>query len=444
MSPYRNRLKSPEEVELERKRAELARLQERLAEREQFYSAFRGEIREFELLYDEVLGSRITVLDDLEWQLDGLLGKSAPEKVTVQQHKWDADQSFKHYSDLLDEATGPEPDIYGKNLKNLYREVAKAIHPDLAGDDADRMRRQELMAAANQAYQAGDRSLLESLLSDREVEPDDTATHDVAQLLVKVIRQIAQVKQNISVVNRKIEELKVSDIYIFKQRVDEAMADGIDLLAEMAAKVKQKIAKARKRLSALRGSAGLEQEDHDHHTPLETRVIRFPADRSCGTLYERNRGSSDFRDWQRLGNAKGVKEVQLNKDVRLDMKETAGREIHFIDTLQPDDLQALYLYEIDDSALLHLEHLTGLQELYLSNSSVTDQGLQLLEKLHGMTRLYIYHTAISDAGLDNLQRLKWLKLLTCSGTSITEEGLSRFRKAMPGCKAVNFKWRFEK
>jgi len=126
------------------------------------------------------------------------------------------------------------------------------------------------------------------------------------------------------------------------------------------------------------------------------------------------------------------------------VKGTTEIEMRFLDALQPEDLQALFLYNIDDCALVHLAHFSGLQELYLSNTRVSDEGLRLLNGLKGLIRLNIYQTKISDAGLSSLTKLTGLKWLTCSGTGITEEGLHSFRQAMPGCKAVSFKWRFEK
>jgi hypothetical protein len=177
--------------------------------------------------------------------------------------------------------------------------------------------------------------------------------------------------------------------------------------------------------------------------PFETRIIRFPADQTCGSLYIRNADSLDYRDWQRIGNARGAKEVFLDKSVRLDIKGGNGTEVTFLADLQPHDLQSLFLYNVDDSILPCLSHLTGLQELYLSDTTVSDKGLAFLHPLKNLQRISIYHTAIGDKGLLNLTLVYGLKWLTCSGTAITEDGLNLFRQIKPGCKSVSFKWRYE-
>jgi len=264
----------------------------------------------------------------------------------------------------------------------------------------------------------------------------------VALELVRVIRLIARAQQNIHAVTCQIDELRMTDIYGFKLRVDEARTDGIDLMEEMAATVDLDIAKTRNRLAALRGES--DAADDRYAPPLETRLIRFPVDYSCGTLYERSGGSVDYRDWRRMGNARGTREVFLDKSLRLDVRGTTEIETRFLDALLPDDLQALFLYDIDDSALVHIAHLSGLNELYLSNTTISDQGLGQLNVLKGLRRLYIYNTAISDAGLHNLVSLTGLKWLTCSSTGITEDGLASFRQQLPGCKVVSFTWRHGK
>jgi Leucine-rich repeat (LRR) protein len=436
MPPFRNQLKTPEEVELELKRGTLAQCKQELVLWQQRYSSLKSEIREFEQNYEKVLGSRISELEDLEWQLNGLLGKDELGNVQDCGTSEEVQSQFPHKTDLLDEEE-PILDLQFKSLKSVYREVAKAVHPDFATDDIERKRRQELMAIANQAYENRDRRTLEKMLADWELPPEPATAPDIAVELVRVIRQIAAVKQDIQAVIRQIEELKDSDIYSFKIRVEEARADGVNLMAEMAATVGMDIAKIKRRLAALRG----EEDTQDELKFAQTRVIRFPADRVCGMLFERNSGSVDYRDWKRLGTARGVREVFLDKSIRLDVHGSGGADISFLDRMQPKDFQSLFMYEIDDDALLHIVHLSGLEELYLSNTTISDTGLTRLSSLTGLRRLYIYHTAISDAGLGNLANLRGLKWLTCSGTRITEEGLNWFRQALPGCKAVSFEWR---
>ena len=440
--PFHNRLKTPEEVELERKQRELKRYQLELDDWERMFSGLKTEIRTFEQLYEDTVGGRITVLEELEWQLNGILGA---EKTPPRRQPMADEQTFSHFqhtTDLLDDEDETPPDTSSMSIKSLYRGVAKAVHPDLASDEVDRRRRQELMAVANQAYESGDRKSLEELFWDWEVGTGTVSGKDVASELVRVIRQIARAQQNIHAVILQIDELKQTDIYRFKLRVAEAEAEGIDLLAEMVAKADEDIALLRKRLSMLRGEEAVPESPGSPQ--VKTRVIRFPADKNYGTLYVRTIGSMDYRDWQWLGNARGVKEVFLNKCLRLDVKGVDGDGLDFLDSLHPEDLQALFLNDIGDSALAHVTRLTGLQELCLSNTTISEDGLAQLASLGELQRVYIYHTAIGDRGLLNLTRLTGLKWLTCSGTMISEEGLNRFRQALPDCKAVNFKWRYDK
>lgn len=440
MTPFKNRLKTPEEIELEHKYQQLARVKADLQQREQDYSRLKSEIRVFEQVYEDVLGVRIQTLEDLEWQLNGLLGETAAEESAETLKQTQSPPHFHHSTDLLDDEEAPQ-DAANLSLKSLYRGVAKAVHPDLAADEGECLRRQELMALANEAYQTGNRQVLIDLLSEWEQAPLSYGSElDIALELVRVIRQLAAVQQNIHAVVRQADELKQTDIYHFKLRVDDALSDGVDLLADMAAAADLDIARIRRRLSAVRGETG---EPADvNGAPFETRIVRFPSGQNCGTLFIRKATSLDFRDWQRIGSASGAKEVFLGTSLRLDLKADDGMDTSFLKEMQPDDIQALFLYNCDDSIISNIVHLSGLQELYLSDSRVSDQGVALLHPLKSLQRMSIYHTAVGDEGLLNLAAIPGLKWLTCSGTAATEEGFNQFRGALPGCKTVNFKWRY--
>ena len=101
--PFRNRLKTPEEVELERKQRELKRYQVELGDWERMFSDLKAEIRTFEQLYEDTVGGRITALEELEWQLNGILGT---EKTPHRQEPLSDEQAFSHFhhtTDLLDD-----------------------------------------------------------------------------------------------------------------------------------------------------------------------------------------------------------------------------------------------------------------------------------------------------------------------------------------------------
>lgn len=440
MTPFKNRLKTPEEIELEHKYQQLVQVKADLQRREQDYSRLKSEIRMFEQVYEDMLGARIETLEDLEWQLKGLLDGATAESPTEAEKLPPSYTHFQHTTDLLDDDEAVQ-DTANLSLKSLYRGVAKAVHPDLAADEVERLRRQELMALANEAYQTGNRQVLIDLLSEWEQAPVSYGSElDIALELVRVIRQLAAVQQNIHAVIRQTEELKQSDIFHFKLRVADALADGVDLLAEMAAAVDLDISRIRRRLATVRGEYG--EPSGVDATPFETRIVRFPPEQACGSLFVRKASSLDFREWQRVGIARGAKEIFLDTSLRLDLKVDTGMNTDFLRELQPDDLQALFLYNCDDSILSQIVHLSGLQELYLSDTAVTDQGLALLRPLVSLQRISIYHTAIGDKGIINMALLPGLKWLTCSGTDVTEDGFNLFRRAMPGCKTVNFKWRY--
>lgn len=440
MSPFQSRLKTPEEIELDHKYQKLDGLKADLLVREQAYNQLKAEIRMFEQVYEEVLGTRIEALEELEWQLQGLLGEGEVGRNTESLQQQSFFTHIQQSTDLLDDDE-VQPDTSQVSLKSLYRGVAKAVHPDLADNEVERQRRQELMSLANEAYQSGNRQMLADMLSEWEQTPVFSSELDIALELVRVIRQIAAVEQNIQAMIRQTSELKQTKIYVFKLRVDEALHDGVDLLAEMAAKVDIDIVRIRRRLTVLNGFDEADSITGD--ASFETRIVRFPSDRNCGVLYIRNSDSLDYRDWQRIGSASGAREVFLDKSLRLDLKVEKTTDTKFLEELRPDDLQALFLHNVDDAIWPHIRHLTGLRELYLSDTMITDNGLAQLRPLKNLQRISIYHTDIGDNGLISLALVYGLKWLTCSGTAITEEGLNLFRRVMPGCKAVSFKWRYE-
>jgi DnaJ-class molecular chaperone len=136
-------------------------------------------------------------------------------------------------------------------LKSLYREVAKRIHPDLSSDPEDRMKRQQLMAEANEAYQMGDFARLKRILEEYESSPEAVPGEGVGAELVRVIRKITQVRRRLSEIEQEIQKLTASDLAKLKVKTEESARRGRDLLMEMAEQVDRQIAAARQQASRM-------------------------------------------------------------------------------------------------------------------------------------------------------------------------------------------------
>jgi hypothetical protein len=450
--------KLPEEIELELKLDELSVLRSQHVDARHILQQVRDEITRFESNYNKTLGRRIAELEDLEAEIARLTGYPAEDERTEsgggqadqgrssgQAGRQAGDEARARGGENFRSQRGPEKAGKGKlaenkEIKALYREVAKAIHPDLASSALDEAKRTELMSQANQAYEQQDRGALQDILRKTKATAAKPQASDIGSRLIQAIRDIAQEREEIKATRGMTEELRSSYVYRFKERVAAGLAQGIDLLGEMVAATELNIARARKRLAALKG----ERTTVPVQPVKARREINFPTDGFSGTIYLRDRDSINFSQWKKIGPAQGCLQVDADQAVRLDVKAEAGVKFAQIRNLRADDLHSLFLYEFGDEDLESIMHLTGLEELYLSGTGLTDQALDRISSLKNLKRLYLYQTVITDHGLVHLSRLPGLKGLTCSGNSITDEGLAVFQKAIPGVKTVSFPWREKK
>lgn len=419
---------TPEERELEKKNGELASLRLHLTHREQALRNLQAEIDAFQRSYAEVLSERLAELEELEAQLATLEPPSFASAVRKYARTEQTSAAPKQK-----EAAEENDDQPPKGIKDLYRRVAKCIHPDLTSCDVEGKLRQDLMAQANRAYADGDRQTLMDILQEWENGPDAVRGNGPGAELIRAIRRIDLLETRIAAIETDISRLRDSELYHLIQRVEEARHEGVDMLAEMAAKVDLDIARAQKRLFELTGRYACAVQAQG-----EARLIRFP-DVSLGLLYFRNSSSDNYRDWSRYGEARGDVLVPPGKVLRLDVKDCRAVVVKHLMALEADDLQALFLYDADDAVLVYLQGLTGLEQLYLGGVKVTSEGMSLLHGLTGLQKLYLYDTSVCDEGLERLGAMKWLRWVTFSESRMSEEGISALQAQIPGCKVVNLK-----
>lgn len=88
--------------------------------------------------------------------------------------------------------------------------------------------------------------------------------------------------------------------------------------------------------------------------------------------------------------------------------------------------------DVRDEHLVHLEGLTMLYALTLSDTHITDTGLVHLEGLTELIHLSLRGTQITDAGLVHLNNLSNLRDLNLRETQTTEEARQKLERAIPG------------
>lgn len=235
---------TPEEEELAAKREELARLEAELADRELTLASLKAELAAFEGLYLRRVGVLYAELD--EW--NARLAELRAERTGTAEAKTEAaearSQAQESYSAAHSEAADIQPFVPSPELKRLFREAAKRVHPDTAADEDDRARRERLMKEVNAAYGRGDENALRRILVDLENSPDAVQGSGVGADLVRILRQLRQIRHRIEALDQEISILLGSDISKLKARAEAASADGRDLIEEMATSIKVRVEEA--------------------------------------------------------------------------------------------------------------------------------------------------------------------------------------------------------
>lgn len=132
MRPDVTRPSRPEERELAKKSAELAGLQVELAQRELDLATLRAELRDFERRYLHIVGSRYAELDEIEAQITEALAQLSPQDIVIQEKAVHTRAQASESAQALKIGANQAPvkDFTpSENLKKLYREVAKRVHP---------------------------------------------------------------------------------------------------------------------------------------------------------------------------------------------------------------------------------------------------------------------------------------------------------------------------
>lgn len=248
---------TPEEQELDRKRAALAALEARLADRELELAALRSDLIQFEKHYVQVVGRRYAMLDELRAEIAEVHARRNPGNLEARER---ADQARSQAQESVRAAGQPEPtsappadaeppvSARSASLDKLYKQAAKLLHPDLTLDSEEKARRHGFMAEVNAAYAHGDEKRIRAILSDWHASPENVQGDGSGAELVRVIRKIAQVERRLQAIAAELEQLRQAELFRLKQQVENAQANGRNLLLELAGHLDAEIARANEQL----------------------------------------------------------------------------------------------------------------------------------------------------------------------------------------------------
>ena len=243
MSGQITRRLKPEEEEILHKREELAAIRAALAERELELVELRRELAVFEGRYLRQVGVLYAELDEWKARIAELKLDPGAAEAREQAH-----QTFEAAHGAASRAPDFEP---SPDLKKLFREAARRVHPDFAQDAADRDRRTRFMADANRAYEVGDVDALERILDEYRDGADAVEGEGVGAELIRIIRQIRQAKDRVSAIEKELTALRESEVGLLRNQSEERAQEGRDLLAELATALKEQIERAKEEHEAL-------------------------------------------------------------------------------------------------------------------------------------------------------------------------------------------------
>ena len=219
-------------------------LRDRLAQIEEEHATLRSELAAFQSDYLRLVGVVDLQVQELEAKILAIVAvrTGAVEDAAAAEA---AEQRFRETTTAMSAIpapSGPPPD---DDLKTLFRDAAKRMHPDLVADDAGRGHAEAFMKRLNQAYKAGDAEGIGNLVRQWETSPYASARPiaggGTAPALVAAVAHA----------EARLAEARDSDLARLMEQAFQASMAGRDLLAELRVNAEAALAAATARLAAL-------------------------------------------------------------------------------------------------------------------------------------------------------------------------------------------------
>lgn len=237
---------APEALELEAKLQQLEVLEERYAEVQTEHITLQNALAAFKQRYWKRVGNLYAQLDSLRAEIARLRARLSPRDQMRQAAVGVASSQARASADAardFETSVDCEPFAPTEDLRKFYRMAARIVHPDRANDDEDRKLRDEIMSRINVAYRDGHVHTIQTLIDEYQMRATP-GEDDAATRLIRTIRLISRVREQIADISQATGTLRESGLYRLFKVVEEAEARGEDRLRVIEAGIERDIARA--------------------------------------------------------------------------------------------------------------------------------------------------------------------------------------------------------
>jgi hypothetical protein len=208
-------------------------LRDRLAELEVEHATLLSELEAFDAEYRRRVGVIDVQVQELQARILAATGPRA-EAAAARRRLRETTTTMQ----AVPPPPGPPP---GEDLKALFRDAAKRMHPDLQADEAGRGHAEAFMKRLNQAYAAGDADAIGNLVRQWETSPYAVGATGVSPALAAAVEQA----------QARLEATRTSRLAQLMEQSFLASMQGRDLLQELRWNAEEELANARLRAAAL-------------------------------------------------------------------------------------------------------------------------------------------------------------------------------------------------